>query len=353
VAQILPKGTISFKRYNKRLVAGLRNAAWVLVLDATASVRVMEAVFGTTPDVIAEERYLTPADLKVTQIMGLGGLGYNRTVQQEFQLKVLLKVLRKTGQLVKDETAVVDTKKGLAFSEQFGKVGLTFLGDSRGSNRAFQAGCTHLLMIGSPNTNLLDAASTYELLFKQSVDVSSRRNVIYEAAQESGDVRMVCCGVGSEDRDFSRFYNMLRQVEQLQALGRLRHQRREGEVLRVTVLGDSVLPFPVRLMTLAEATKDADHPDGRVTATDLALCSDARFRYASHQLKGQGKPRTLASIAEAVGLRPLLVAEWVGHQQDRPGWLDPEVSSQVVRVGGRRAPVHRRRTAVAKGRKAA
>ena len=342
VAQILPGGTISFKRYNKRLVAGLRNAAWVLVLDATASVRVMEAVFGTTPDVIAEERYLTPADLQVTQIMGLGGLGYNRPSQQEFQLKVLLKVLAKTGWIVKDQTAVVDTKEGLKFSEQFGKVGLTFMGDSRGSNRAYQAGCTHLLMIGSPNTNLLDSASTYELLFHQSVDVSSRRNVTYEVAQEAGDVRMVCSGVGSEDRDFGRFYNMLRQVEQLQALGRLRHQRREGEVLHVTVLGDSVLPFPVRLMTMAEATKDAEHPEGRVTTTDLALCSDSRLRSAAFQLKVKGLPRTPATIAEEVGLRPRLVAEWFGHQEERPRWLDQAKSAGPNVAPGGKKPKPRR-----------
>ena len=322
VAQITAQGRLSFKRYNTRLVEGLRNAAWVLVLDATASVRVLEALFASPPLVIAEQNYLTPADLKIKQVMGLGALGYNRTAQQQFNLKVVLKVLAKMGLLPKEKTAVVDTKEGLELSKHYGAVGLTYLGDSRGSNRAYTAGCTHLLMVGAPNTNLGEAALLYELLFGESVDTKARRNVMHEVLQEAGTCRMVCAGVGSDHEDFGRFYAMLRNVELVQALGRMRHQRREGEVLTVIVLGDTVMPFPVDLLSIAEITTDGSHKQGRVSEDDLRRCTIAGLKPAAFQVTAQQRPITPETLAAESGLHPRLLREWFGHF-GTPRWSEP------------------------------
>jgi hypothetical protein len=333
----MTKDGLVFKRYNERLVNGLRNAAWVLVLDATASSRVLAKIFGREPVVIAEENYLTPADLKVTQIMGLGALGYNRDVHTNFKLKVVLKVLRKIGLLPKTKTAVVDTKAGLELSKEFGTVALTYLGDSRGSNRAFLAGCTTQLMIGSPNTNLGDAAGLYELLFREAVDINASRNVLHEVLQENGEHRMVVAGVGSEHEDFGRFYSMLRQVELIQALGRMRHQRREGEVLEVIVLGDAVMPFPVTLRTIAEITADERHLEGRVTDLDLRRCTDTLLRSAAFQLSAKQLPCTAEGLAKESGLHPRLVREWLDHH-GTPTWMRPEKVSKGRQPRAPRAP---------------
>lgn len=337
----MTKDGLVFKRYNERLVNGLRNAAWVLVLDATASSRVLAKIFGREPVVIAEENYLTPADLKITQIMGLGSLGYNRDAHTNFKLKVVLKVLRKMGHLPKDKTAVVDTKAGLELSREFGVVGLTYLGDSRGSNRAFLAGCTTQLMVGSPNTNLGDAAGLYELLFREAVDVNASRNVLYEVLQEAGEHRMVLAGVGSEHEDFGRFYAMLRQVELLQALGRLRHQRREGEVLHVIVVGDVVMPFPVTLKTIAEITTDERHTQGRVSDADLRRCTDALLRSAAFQLVAQQLPCTAEGLAKESGLHPRLIREWLDHH-GKPSWMKTPSAPTRRQPRAPRAPRRRR-----------
>ena len=341
----MAKDALIFKRYNERLVNGLRNAAWVLVLDATASSRVLGKIFGREPVVIAEENYLTPADLKITQVMGLGTLGYNRDVNTNFKLKVVLKVLSKMGLLPKKKTAVVDTKEGLKLSKDFGVVGLTYLGDSRGSNRAFLAGCTTQLMIGSPNTNVGDAAGLYELLFRESVDITATRNVLTEVVQERAEHRMVLAGVGSEHEDFNRFYSMLRQVELLQALGRMRHQRREGEVINVIVLGDAVMPFPVNLMTIAEITTDDRHTEGRVSDADLRRCTDAHLRSAAFHLHTKQRPFGAEELSEESGLHPRLVREWLDHHGS-PNWMKHNPGLRQTK--GRRGP--RRREYDSRGR---
>ena len=347
VAQITTQGKLSFKRYNTRLVEGLRNAAWVLVLDATASVRVLEALFSRPPLVIAEQNYLTPADLKIKQVMGLGTLGYNRTSQQQFNLTVVLKVLAKMGLLPKSKTAVVDTKEGLELSKHYGAVGLTYLGDSRGSNRAYTAGCTHLLMVGAPNTNLGEAALLYELLFGEVVDTKARRNVLHEVLQEDGTCRMVCAGVGSDHEDFGRFYAMLRNVELIQALGRMRHQRRKGEVLTVIVLGDLAVPFPVDLLSIAEITTDGEHKQGRVSEDDLRRCTITGLKPAAFQVKARQQPITPETLASESGLHPRLLREWFGYF-GTPRWGDsgpatsapaPAATTKRTWPAGRRSQV--------------
>lgn len=342
VAYLTAGGNLAIKRYNHRIITALRNAAWVLVLDATASVRVTEAIFKKTPAVIAEETYLKPADLSVQQVMGLGSLGYSRRAQDEFRLKVLLKVMQKRQAFDPATTAVVDTKRHLDMSREFGSIGLTWMSDSRGSNRAYNAGCTSLLMVGSPNTNLADAAGTFQLLFGRSVDILARTNVVHEVLQEAGDQRMVCCGVGSEDRDFGAFYTMLRQMEQIQALGRLRHQRREGEKLDVWVLGDTVCPFMVDLKALPEVI-DEDN------AIDLLNCTEGQLRSACFQLRTKGGSVSPEAIAAEAGLHPRLVNEWFNQQTETVWWYEnakkdagqPHLPTRVV--PSRKAPRKRYR----------
>ena len=314
-------GNLVFKTFNDRLRSALANAAWVLFLDATASPLVLEKLLGERPEMIAEERWLTPADLKISQIKGLGILGYRRNAQQEFQVKVALGKMKKAGLLPYESTAIVDTKKGLAISSDYGVVTMAYLSDSRGSNRAFDAGCSTLAMIGSPNTNLGNAAATYELLFGESVDLGAQRPVTYPVLQEDGSEPMVCCEVGSQHEGFSRFYAHLRRAELLQALGRLRHNIRANEVLNVIVLGDTVMPFPVRLVELAEIIDDDN-------MADWHSCNDKTLGEAAWSLKNNNKPITVEAIAEATGLHPTLVGEWI--EAFGPGWM-PGAAEQKAR----------------------
>ena len=317
VGYIDDMGNLVFKTFNDRLKAALANAAWVLFLDATASPLVLEKLVGQKPEMIAEERWLKPADFKISQVMGLGILGYRRTPQQEFQIKVALSKLKKAGLLPFESTAVIDTKKGLELSKSFGVVTMAFLSDSRGSNRAFDAGCETLALIGSPNTNLANAAATYELLFGEAVDLEARRPVTYPVLQEDGKEAMVCCEVGSSHAGFSRFYAHLRRAELLQALGRLRHHIREGEELNVIVLGDTLMPFPVRLVELAEVIDDDN-------MADWHSCNDSTLGSASWSLKNAGKQVSVESLAQATGLHPTLVGEWL--EAFDPSWMHEEGS---------------------------
>lgn len=312
VAHVDIAGNLVFKVINGRLRDALNSAAWVLFLDATASPMVLGKLMGEEPQMIAEERWLTPADLRVKQIKGLGILGYRRSAQQEFQIKVALGKMKKSGLLPYESTAIIDTKAGLEISKHFGVVSMGFLSDSRGSNRAYEARCTTLGLIGSPNTNLANAASTYELLFQETVDLEARRPVIYPVMQEDGAEPMVCCEIGSQHPGFSQFYAHLRRAELLQALGRLRHNIREGEVLNVIVLGDTLMPFPVQLVELSEVIDDDN-------MADWQSCNDKTLGAAAWSLKSEGKTISIEAIAQATGLHPTLVGEWV--QAFQPSWM--------------------------------
>ena len=306
------QGQLVFKTFNTRLRDALNNAAWVLFLDATASPLVIEKLMGVRPETIAEERWLTPADLDIQQIQHMGLLGYRRSEQQNFQIKVALGKLKKKGLLPYASTAIVDTKAGLDISGDFGVVSMAYLSDSRGSNRAYQANCSTLVMIGSPNTNLASASSTYELLFGECVDLEARQPVTYPVLQEEGAEPMVCCSVGSQHAGFSRFYAHLRRAELLQALGRLRHNIREGEKLNVIVIGDTLMPFPVRLCELSEVIDDDN-------MADFTSCNERTLRTAAWELESAGRPRTADTIAQATGLHPVLVNEWL--QAFTPKWM--------------------------------
>jgi hypothetical protein len=169
------------------------------------------------------------------------------------------------------------------------------------------------------------------------VDINASRNVLHEVLQENGEHRMVLAGVGSEHEDFGRFYSMLRQVELIQALGRMRHQRREGEVLEVIVLGDAVMPFPVTLRTIAEITADERHLEGRVTDLDLRRCTDTLLRSAAFQLSAKQLPCTAEGLAKESGLHPRLVREWLDHH-GTPTWMRPEKVSKGRQPRAPRVP---------------
>ena len=319
--------------FNTRLRDALASAAWVLFLDATASPVVLERLVGEMPEMIAEERWLTPADLNITQVKGLGVLGYNRSDQQNFQLKVALAKLKKAGRLPYESTAVIDTKAGLEISKRYGVVSMAYLSDSRGSNRAYEAECSTLVLIGSPNTNLGNAAATYELLFGEAVHLEARRPVKYEVLQEEGTERWVCCEVGSEHPGFSQFYAHLRRAELLQALGRLRHNIREGEALDVIVLGDSVMPFAVRLQELAQVIDDDN-------MSDWSACNSETINGAAMSLRQEQKPVNFETVQARTGLHPKLLQEWC--DAFKPAWLtggpiEPVRSKTKIRRYGPRS----------------
>ena len=112
------QGVMTGSEVSERLRDSIKAAEWVLFTDATQTPEEVAAICGVTVEKVKvlqgynDEK--PPAPLEIQQIYGLGALGFSASYREKTLLKTVLTSLQERGDLVKEKTAVIDTKARLA-----------------------------------------------------------------------------------------------------------------------------------------------------------------------------------------------------------------------------------------------
>lgn len=265
----------------------LKTYGGILVLDATANIQHLQELFSSVKAGESLDGAVVPAmrvmkgitegkeggNLQIRQVVDLGPAGRQRGEDIQKRIAALKDTLRQQGGLaVIDHGICLDrTRKGI---DEFAHL----TSDARGGNTIYQKRFTRLLVLGLPIPNLGQQLASYAAL--------SRRP----------DVRQ-------DDPAFRGWNDEAVAAGLLQAIGRLRAERRPDEQLEVVIVTDvdlSAVPGlqHIEKVSAADFTTDAAPKADRTAASVLA---------AIHQALLAGTPPTsvtIAAVARAVGITP-------------------------------------------------
>jgi hypothetical protein len=247
----LHNGQLTITRRNQRLTAIAKSAKSNVFFDATMTADRLALILGVDESEIfvcrAED---PPADnLKINQIVDMGRMGMQRGADQTRRLRAL------TGhfQAIDPTTKVIDFKK-------FGADGAWFR-DSRGSNDFLD--CKTLILVGTPSPNVEAVRSEYLAL-------------------------------GGDPAQFQSYYDQLVVAEIIQAIGRLRANRRPGESLTIVLITDFPIDIP-GIVTIRSEEIAIEAAPKRIRTIDRCV-------QAAKQLADQGLKVTQTAVAKIVGL---------------------------------------------------
>lgn len=239
------------------------------------------------------------ADLEITQIYGLGRLGYNRSQRQVKKLNDLI-------HLKCPNVPTIDNKKSKVNS----KNKLNYFASSRGSNQ-FQ-NQHEMVVIGSPSENLVASACKFHLLYNRFPDLEDTDLRAYPVHTVGGDRHYTSVIKESKDRDFAYYYNRNTTIELIQAFGRLRANHRPGEKLHIIYIGDAPLPMPVNPIHYKDWEATGKQPSSPVTFRKI----ESTTKY----LGRDGGNTTQFEVARALGfsswgfrkhLKKIGITDWV------------------------------------------
>jgi hypothetical protein len=247
----LHNGQLTITRRNERLTAIAKAAKSNIFFDATMTAERLALMLGVDESEIfvcrAEE---PPADnLKINQIVDMGRMGMQRGIDQNRRLRALIDHCRK----VDPTTKVIDFKKFEADG--------AWWRDSRGSNDFLN--CKTLILVGTPAPNVEAIRSEYLAL-------------------------------GGDPEKFQSYYDQLVVAEIVQAIGRLRANRRPQESLTVVLITDFPIDIP-GIVTIRSEEIAIEAAPKRVRTIDRCV-------QAAKQLADQGLKVTQTAVAKMVGL---------------------------------------------------
>jgi hypothetical protein len=241
------KGGLTIHLKNKRFQAAINHPSVlaVIIADATAKTEHLEKWLQSNEQipVIAQQLPEETAKLNITQIVGLGDVGYTRS---ERVLSEVEKVKAYIEENHKDY-AFINTKKGL--SEDTELLELTWLSTSRGSNTAKKA--KGLVCIGTPRANLASLYAKYALLTGHHPDETSTLTP-YPVKYSNRKGNWVRVLKESADPAFAEFCHQEVIAEITQGFNRLRHARRAGEVLDIVFVSEYPLEAATEALTVSE-----------------------------------------------------------------------------------------------------
>jgi hypothetical protein len=305
-------------RPNQRFIETLHHPAvrQVVLFDGTGAVTELEGWIGEHIEVIEERAPAEQAELRITQYVGMGRMGFTRQAVQEKQTNLLLDQLKANGVISRD-TPVVDIKNSKVTKA---RKPLTWLSTSRGSNTAAKA--KDLAIVGAPGPNLVAALNRYCLLYGVDIDLEDtgtfhRRFWTPAASRNEGGGLFIESSREASHYGFRNYYRALIEAELDQALHRLRGVRRPGEVLHVHWVSDFCHPRWEVELVRADEVVDLFSPIGLETAT---------VRSALRRLAKNGNPRpNHHQLATDLGVRSADVARWIESDpaiEEEFGWLD-------------------------------
>jgi hypothetical protein len=245
--------TITLPDWRHRAIA---HAAYGNVfLDGTLTREDLALKLGCSPDEIQVVRQQIPDrhNLKIIQVADVGRAGMSRGNDQHKRVDALVDHFKGED----PATKIIDFKK-------FGADGAWWR-DSRGVNDFLET--KTLLLVGAPCRNLIDLASEYAI----ATGTYPRE----------------------DDSRFTTFVNRAILAEIHQAIGRLRAYRRPLEMLKVVLISNVDLDFPVQQTKACELTPGAGSKTERV---QMAIAS------AIEQLKSAGQKVTQQLVAEVTNV---------------------------------------------------
>jgi hypothetical protein len=193
----ISNGSLTIYKKNKDLLDKINTFHTTLFLDATSTPEDLAFYLGVPLEeiLVISQEAKTYENVTIAQCVSLGGLGVSRTDESQEKIKVVREVLtRNHGK----DVGFIDFKR-------FAEPGdLHHFVDGRGSN-AFQEK-TVVCCFGIANTNLGVARATYEAIEETVVGKFN-------------------------NKDFNKYYALLRRSELEQEIGRLRSIRRKDQAL--------------------------------------------------------------------------------------------------------------------------
>lgn len=285
---------VTIADYRYREVA--QHAKANIYLDATITREEMAWRIGCDADeiaVIQQEVQQGGAEVAVTQVTGLGRLGISgRSAFLQQRVDAVVNHLCKT---LSGQTAVIDFKR-YNFS---GDGRWAWYRDSRGINDLQDV--LNLILVGTPCPNLAAMEAEYICItgrVPKPGTVSKRFDVQIPGKENDSLTAKFTCEV-SADPEFADFCHQRIVSSIVQAVGRLRADRRPGEKLRVYFLGDYPLPMPVMLTPASKITPEAMDKVERV----IQAITDTRKEIAQ---RGVEETRRLVSRLSGIAIASVL-----------------------------------------------
>lgn len=304
------QGRLHINRVNARFTQAITHPAvkTVVFMDATAKVEYLQNWLNVTQiPFIAEADPAETGNLRVTQVIGLGDLGYQRTKRQKTRLDRLKNALRDRH----PGYAEIDIKGSLDTADldaAVDRLRLTWLSTSRGSNAAKDR--PGLLCYGTPRANLSAAIARYCLMTGQ-VDITPGSTLTTYPMQWGNRPGYWGRVVNEADHDgFAEFYHVTTQAEIWQGYNRLRHAIRPGETLDVIHVTEYPLSLPTTVLDAAELLDE--QPVTRLTPRTIVD--------ALATLYDAGRPVTQTETADHLGV----TIQTLTHTTQRDGlaWSD-------------------------------
>jgi hypothetical protein len=283
------QGNFSIHTRNERLIKALKHPAikGVVFADATAKTEHLEKWVNSSIESIAQELPTETAKLQITQVVGMGDVGYRRS---EVQLEKLTK-LKDFFRTNHPDYKAIDIK---AFQDHDS---LTWLSTSRGSNVAKNA--NGLVCYGTPRANLAALYAKYALLTGIHPDETTQLTPYpVNYSNRSGLWARVI--KESVDQGFAEFCHQSIKAEIVQAFNRLRHARRVGEVLDIIFVSEYPLDEAVSALTMDELIGGYKAPSLKLRSKQVNVSGYQIVEAAKilQKLKFRATRRAIALIAE-------------------------------------------------------
>jgi hypothetical protein len=283
-------GVLTITLGDQRLAEIARAASCNIYLDATASpediARRLRLEDSRQLLVIQQATQILD-NLEVIQVTGLGRLGLaQRSDYCQGRVDAVIAQLQKEAS---GDVAVFDFKRRTTDGD--GK--RHWWVDSRGVNDL--ENCQTLVLVGTPCRNLSELEAEFTVLYGRSpLEGTQRvRYPVQMVGQPSDDLQDYFEMEVSADLEFRSFVRRDIQASYHQAIGRLRAHRRPGEKLKVYIIADYPLDFPVTQLKASDITLEAASKTERV---EIAI------RDAVRQLQAKGQKITQSAIAAIAGL---------------------------------------------------
>jgi hypothetical protein len=306
------QGRLFINRVNARFAKAISHPAvkTVIFLDATAKVEHLQSWLKTTTPIpfIAEDSPATTGTLNVTQVIGLGDLGYARSNRQRRRLEQLKTVFRTNHPTYAeiDIKGSVDPTDLDAAAEQ---LRLTWLSTSRGSNAAKDK--PGLICYGTPRANLSATIARY-CLMSGEIDINPGTTLTPYPLHWGNRPGYWGRVINEADHDaFAEFYHTRTQAEIWQGYNRLRHAIRPGETLEVIHVTEYPLGPSTTVLDAAELLNES--------ATNNNLTPKAIVE-ALEQLNQVDRPLTQLEAAAHLGVSLRVLTHF--NQRSGIAWAD-------------------------------
>lgn len=278
--------TVTVADYRYREV--VQHAKANIYLDATMTVEQLAQRVGCDIDEIAhiQQYQQLVENVEMTQVTGLGRLGISG--RSDFLQRRVDAVVDELIGTLPGLTAVIDFKR----YTQNGENRWQWFRDSRGINDLQDV--VNLILVGTPCSNLAAIEAEY-ICITGRVPEPGKATKTFSVAipgKEDDPLEAQFTMAISSDPDFGHYCHQKIVATIIQAIGRLRADRRLGEKLQVYFLGDYPLPMPVKLKRAVDITPEAADKVQRL----VKAIEDAKV-----WLKEQGQKDTCRAIAAIVG----------------------------------------------------